>query len=581
MISFIKKHKKISLIAILILAAGGYYFFKPNTASQTQTVYTYGAVETGAIMQTVSGTGQILPARETVLKSKISGKVLAVKVSAGQAVKSGDVIAYLDDRDAQAAVGEAQLALENARISLEELYEPADELALTQAKNALDQAQESLENDQKNLETSYKDGFDAVVSAFGDLPSIIAGMQDIVAGSSAYVVQSNAGYLDYYSNTIKDYDSQASQMAVAASSSFRSAKARYDKNFADYKTVSRSAAKEDIEALIGQTRETANMIAEALKNTAILIQRYKDVSNDQNLTVQSFADTHLTALADYAAKNNSHLNGLASAKSNIDDAQNSIVNDERTIDEKAQSLAKLTAAPEEIDVKSQKLVVQQKERALADAIAALNDCAITAPFDGVVAAVEIVDGDDVSANTEVATVITDNQIATITLNEVDIAKVQTGQKATLTFSAIDDFTITGKVVEVGLLGSVDQGVVNYEVKIALDDKNERIKSGMSVAAAIITAMKTDVTLAPSTAVKTADDGSAYVLVASDLPDQPRRQTVEIGLSDDTNTEIIQGVNAGDRVVISANKGSASKSSAKNSGPNQNGSMINFGGMGGR
>ncbi len=59
MISFVKRHKKISLVAILILAAAGYYFFKPDATAQTKTVYTYGAVETGAIMQTVSGTGQV------------------------------------------------------------------------------------------------------------------------------------------------------------------------------------------------------------------------------------------------------------------------------------------------------------------------------------------------------------------------------------------------------------------------------------------------------------------------------------------------------------------------------------------
>jgi len=564
----------------LILAVAGYFVFRPSDKNEAVAVYTYGTVQSGTVMQTVSGTGQISSARESALKSKVSGKVASVAVSPGQAVKSGDIIASLDDRDAQAVVEEARLALENARISMEELYEPADELALTQAQNALNQAEESLKNDQEDLRKAYEDGFDAVVDAFGNLPSIIAGMQDIVAGSSSYVVQSNAGYLDYYSDAIKNYDPQASQMAAAASSSFRSAKARYDENFADYKSMSRSADNEDVETLIGQTRDTTQTIAEALKNIAILIQRYKDALNNQNLTAQSFADTHLTALADYTAKNNSHLSGLASAKSGIDDAQNSIVNDERTIDEKSQSLAKLTAAPEEIDVKSQKLAVQQKERALADAIDTLNDCTITAPFDGVVAAVEIDAGDDVAANAEIATVITDNQIATITLNEVDIAKIETGQKATLTFSAIDDLAITGKVIEVGLIGAVNQGVVSYDAVIALDDENEQIKSGMSASATIITAMKQDVLLVPSVAVKTDDDGSAYVLVASESSDQPRRQAVEIGLSDDANTEIIQGLSEGDRVVVSTAKSSVSKSSDANSGSNQGGSMINFGGMGG-
>ncbi len=580
MISFIKKHKKISLIAILILAGAGYYFFKPDTAGQTQTVYTYGAVETGAIMQTVSGTGQVSPARETALKSKTAGEVLEVAVVAGQSVKAQDVIARIDDDDAQDAVYDARVALESAQIALDELYEPADDLTLTQAKNSLVQAKESLANDQDDLAQSYKQGFTSAATAFSGLSSIISGLQDIVAGASSYVTQSNPTYLDYYADAIKDYDSQASLLTAQSAAAWRQAKDQYDRNFADYKKTSRESSNEEIENLLNQTYETAKLAQEALKNTATLVQRYKDVMENQNLTAQTFSETHLSALSSYTTQNNSNLSNLLSAKQAIDNAESAVVNAERTLDEKTKSLDKLTQAPDESDIKSKTLAVEQKQRALDAAREALADCTIVAPFDGVVAAIDIKAGDEIASGASVATIITANQVASITLNEVDIAKVEAGQKATLSFSAIDGLTITGKVAQVGVMGSVSQGVVSYEVVIALDEANPQVKSGMSVSAAVITQIKQDVLLVPSTAVKTANDGSAYVLVepsGGSADAAPREQTVSIGLSDDQNTEIISGISAGDRVAVSSSKQSAAASSS----PTQaGGSMFNIGGMGG-
>ena len=97
--------------------------------------------------------------------------------------------------------------------------------------------------------------------------------------------------------------------------------------------------------------------------------------------------------------------------------------------------------------------------------------------------------------------ITKQKIAEISLNEVDAAKVKVGQKVTLTFDAIDGLSITGEVSEIDALGTVSQGVVTYGVKIAFDTQDERVKSGMSVSAAIITDVKQNVLLVPNAAVK--------------------------------------------------------------------------------
>src|SRR6185503_5946600 len=105
---------------------------------------------------------------------------------------------------------------------------------------------------------------------------------------------------------------------------------------------------------------------------------------------------------------------------------------------------------------------------------------VRAPFSGTIAKLSVDKGDQASSGTTVATIISKNQIADLSLNEVDAAKVTVGQKATLTFDAVEDLSIAGAVASVDTLGTVSQGVVSYVVKIQFTTQDERVKPGMSV-----------------------------------------------------------------------------------------------------
>jgi len=296
-----------------------------------------------------------------------------------------------------------------------------------------------------------------------------------------------------------------------------------------------------------------------------LIQFYKDKLTERDLKPDPLADTHLSLLNNYTGKTNSHLLSLLSIKRTIEDSKDAITNADRSIEEKEKSLAKLKAGPDELDVRAKKIAIQQKEDNLLTAKENLAKCSIYAPFDGVISDVKVKKGDTVSSGTALATLITEQKIAEITLNEIDAAKVKVGQKATLTFDALPDLTLTGKVVEVETVGTVSQGVVSYGVKIALDTEEERIKPGMSVTADIIIDAKTDVLVLPNSAVKSqagvyyvelvkADEKLSQQLLANVsgviLPESPTSQPVEVGLSNDTSTEIVSGLKEGDIVVSS-------------------------------
>jgi hypothetical protein len=157
--------------------------------------------------------------------------------------------------------------------------------------------------------------------------------------------------------------------------------------------------------------------------------------------------------------------------------------------------------------------------------------------------------------------------AQVEVNEVDISKVSIGQKAMLTFSAIDGLSVSGKVEKMDSLGTLASGVVTYNVTIGFDTLDSRIKPEMSVSSSIITDVKQDVIIVSSSAVKT-QNGDSYVQVL--VNGAPQNKTVEIGSSNNTETEIVSGISAGDNVIIQTiAEGTASTKSANTTSTSTN------------
>ncbi len=76
----------------------------------------------------LDASGYVVARRQATVSAKITGKVIAVAIEEGQRVERGDVIAHLDDANAQAAVAEARAELEQSKANL-----LAAEIALTNA----------------------------------------------------------------------------------------------------------------------------------------------------------------------------------------------------------------------------------------------------------------------------------------------------------------------------------------------------------------------------------------------------------------------------------------------------------------
>lgn len=556
-IKFIIKRKIVSLIIALAVLGGGYGIYSLVFKKGEETVYILARAEKGTITASISGTGQISAFNQIDVKSKVSGDVIFVAVANGQEVKTGDLLLQIGSRDAQKAVRDAQTNLDSAKLALEKLKKPADTLSILQAENALAQAKESKRKAENDLQKAYDDGFNAVSNAFLDFPTIITGLEDILYKSTISVSQWN---IDWYASQSSTWEQQKTDTyKIGVNQAYTLARQQYNKNFENYKAVSRTSDAQTLESLIMETYGTAKTIADAVKTSNNFIDFVKDVMTLHSITAPSTVAAHQSSLNTYTSKANTHLLNLLAIKQTIENSKTAITNADRTIAEKTESLAKLKAGADELDIQTQELAVQQKENALLDAKENLNDYSIRAPFDGIAAKINFKQGDTISVNSAAATMVTTYHIAEISLNEIDAAKIKTGQKAVLTFDAIPDLSVNGEVSEIDTIGEISFGVVSYTVKIIFDSQEELIKPGMSMSASIITDTKQDVLIIPNSAVKSQGD-SHYVEIfdgplASSRDRQgfvsdkaPRKQKVEIGIASDEFTEIIFGLNEGERVV---------------------------------
>ena len=221
---------------------------------------------------------------------------------------------------------------------------------------------------------------------------------------------------------------------------------------------------------------------------------------------------------------------------------------------------------------AQEIAVEQARNSLNDAKENLEDYYIRAPFDGIITNLSVESGDSISRSDILASVITKDSHAVITLNEVDATNVKEGDTATLTFDALTDISISGKVTKIDTLGTVSQGVVSYGAEISFDSQNEMLKPGMSVSAEILVESKSDILLVPSSAVKT-QKGETYVLVLNTSSKKrqgasggqerfdtliPERKVVEVGITDNVYTEIVSGLFLGENVVTETVSGENSE-----------------------
>jgi HlyD family secretion protein len=177
--------------------------------------------------------------------------------------------------------------------------------------------------------------------------------------------------------------------------------------------------------------------------------------------------------------------------------------------------------------------------------AQLSYSEIRSPIDGVVTDRPLYPGEMAAAGTAIVTVMDiASVIAKAHIPQADAALLKVGDKGTITVPGLDE-PVEGKVTVVS--PALDPNSTTVEVWLEAKNPNQQLKPGTSVQLALTAKTVKDALVVPAAAVITAADGSSVVLIAGS-DGKAHQKTVKLGIRQDDDVQILEGVTEADKVV---------------------------------
>lgn len=208
----------------------------------------------------------------------------------------------------------------------------------------------------------------------------------------------------------------------------------------------------------------------------------------------------------------------------------------------------------EADYTAQDQVIAKAQASLNNAwlnYQATIDGSVKATADGIVQNISVAHGQSVKASEDALIIETSSQVwVQVAINENDIITVAPNQQAEVSVDALSGKTLPATVQRVDQFGTEISDVMVYYVYLTLDETDELIRPGMTSQVDIITQQKKDIVLVPNTAIKPYQ-GSKAVQIMDQETSSVIYQPITVGISGDTYTEVILGLNEGDKIITSS------------------------------
>lgn len=608
------KKKSFWLLLIVILGGGGYLAAKTMVGQSIE--YVTEDAKIADVRQTVSATGIVTSSDKIELNFKTPGTLKEIFVSEGDQVTAGQVLAKLDAKSAEIQVKQAEANLSSAAANLNKLLAGASSEDLKISQESVNNAKTTYENAKRDYDAlvnklkrdieTYENNIENAQTALADSQKNLANAkitynQNIVnaQNSSLTAVETNLLTGDIVLNNINYNLSIISgvstdQQKVREADNYRllavseSAKAKSSLNVAKasgktddvYKTLEESLS------ALNKTLASLTYLSEAIYSAVAgsgyqlsLVETLKtSIKADQvsitgavsavqaaEQSLLNSQNSYQTQIDNYQAAVNSASNNLLTAQTGLSAALASkdvqLSGAKAAVDNAlgAYNLAKAQysykAAPaRSSDVAFYRSQVAQAQASLDLAKSQLDEYSLLAPTDGAITFVNYTVGEQTSLTKSVVSMIGKNKFyIEVDIPESDITKIKVENPVQITLDAYsDDIKFSGRVVLIYPAETVVQDVVYYKVKVEIDDSQYEIKSGMTANCDILTAERAGVLNIPYRAVQ---DGEGGKFVRVLINNQPVRKTITVGLrGDEGEIEIISGLAAGEKVIVSEKNG---------------------------
>ncbi len=388
----------------------------------------------------VSATGKVMPAQKAELAFNTGGKVAEVTVEQGEEVTQDQILARLDASQLDTALTEAEAALSTAR----------RELALTKAGPRVEQIEVAeaavhiAEENKRHAEIAVEQAEANVESVQASLTQAEAALRDLKAVPTADELEVARQKVEQAKAQLYGYQGQRDAIG-----------GRKDKP--GYQVGSYEAAEGQVMAA-----ENAVTITELQYRILASGPSAEDIEAAEAQVAQARA-------------------GVEAARAQKGMAQQQVAITKGQLERARADLALTRAPVREEQLRVAEARVAQAEAGVEKAKAALVETVIRAPFAGTVAQIDLDLGESIMAGTPVVSLgdLEQFHIETTDLDEIDVARVDEGQRVDLTFDALPDVRLTGTVQKIGLKADTTAGGITYRVIVALDEMDPRLRWGMT------------------------------------------------------------------------------------------------------
>ena len=303
-------------------------------------------------------------------------------------------------------------------------------------------------------------------------------------------------------------------------------KGSYDEAQAAYETTTASALPQEV--------QKAQLDAQAAKQ--LLSAQQKIFSSRQELLQQG-----------------------AIPRKELDQAGVDLTNARNQYEIAQQHLDTLMKVGKQQQLKSAAGQLESAKRKYLGSAAQLSYSEIRSPMDGVVADRPLYPGEMVAAGTPLLTVMDISQvIARAHIPQPEAALLKAGDPATISVPG-EDNPIEGKITVVS--PALDPNSTTVEVWVQIKNPDQRLKPGTSVQVSMLAQTVPDALVIPTAALLTAQDGTTSVMQVSG-DDHAYQKNVRVGIRQGDAVQVIDGLQAGDRVVTSGAYGLPDKSKIK-------------------
>lgn len=515
-------------VPLLLVAAviyGSVVLIRNLTKKEDENQIQTGIVSRGPLSQSVTGYGTIKPQLEAKYGDKTRGEVTEVAVNSGDTVHAGDLLFTVDPSE--------------LKKDLDEAYDD-----LNAARSRLEEAQDALNNLSVTAPFSGK---------LIDAPTLFQG-QEVAVGTKLgkLVDDSYMTLAAYYSYAYIDNVAPGMAANVSVPDSMTAVQGTVT-------SVDRIKKVKDGAVLFRAniTIKNPGTLVAGSSAAASLPSSIGEIMPAESGTLQNTREEEITTKAD----------GKITFTSVMDYG-------EYTQGQTLLTVSNTTLRPA---LDSAQKSYDTSAKRVAELEADMQSSEVRADIDGMVSSVMVKVGDKLTASgTPVITVSdTSSLLVEVDVDELDVSKIQVGMPVEVTTGDSSDpanVPTIGTLVDLAFEAKVDQNgggmggsVAYFPAKIAIESDG-KLLPGMSVNYKINTTLNEDCLQIPSSAVIYSEEGtvayvrpaegSVYENIAESVPQDQIPEgftavTIEIGIADEHNTEVISGLNEGDEVYMTS------------------------------